>query len=341
MAISRNSLGRPRFGLSRYIKGPALEIGPGVAPFPVPPGTKRILAERKFDGSIVELFPELGPEAVAPEGDVYLDLDKDGLRMFAPDSLGSIIVSHVLEHTANPLRALTEIYRTLEIGGRAIIALPDRRLTFDRARPGTTVSHLVSEFASNVTEVADDHIIEFCQLVEGRASSEISASLIAHHRKRSIHAHCWTAEEFLAALLYLTKVDELRFDLIDFMGIEHSLDGGSDEEFVFVLEKVRETSLTRMLSQWADCISSNRLTDEARIPALVENLLNPLSLFLPTRAPENIDVAFLLQTWLSHRDLRAFECPLTEPNALAKWAIENSHKDARAASILSGALLDA
>jgi len=335
MPVSRDDLGRPRFGFSRYVKGPSLEIGPGVSPFPVPDNTVRILAERKFEGSIVDLFPELGPDAVAPKGDVYLDLDKDGLRQFPPNSLGSVIVSHVLEHTANPLRSLIEIHRVLRVGGRAIIALPDRRLTFDRARPGTSVAHLAVELLENVTEVSDDHIVEFCQLVEGRPLSEIDESLISHHRERSIHAHCWTAEEFFAAILFLTSSDDVQFDLLDFMGVEHSLGGKSDEEFVFVFEKTTTTSISRLMSQWADCLASNRITDVERIQHLAEIVVGPDSMLATKLEGVQTNPVKILATWLSHRDLRAFECPLVDPGLMSRWAVDNAYKDSPAEFILN------
>jgi len=312
---------------------PVLEIGPGVSPFPVPRGTTRILAERKFNGSILDLFPELGPDAVAPEGDVYLDLDIDGLRQFAPSSLGSVVVSHVLEHTANPLRAISETHRVLRPGGRSLIALPDRRLTFDRARPGTSVEHLASEFGRDVKEVADDHIIEFCIYVEGRDPSEISDSLIAHHRERSIHAHCWTAEEFLACIVYLVSIGEVGFDLVDFMGVEHSLDGVNDEEFVFVFEKSSNSSVGRLLEQWAECVSSNRLTEPGRIQSLASALASS-SLLRSSSSTAAFEMEKLLVLWLTHRDLRQFQCPLVSPDPLSDWARQNVVSDERARALV-------
>ena len=338
MEATRTRLGRPRYGLSRYLADPVLEIGPGISPFPVPKGTTRILAERPFKGSIIDLFPELGPDAIAPEGDVYLDLDTDGLRQFGPNSLGSVVVSHVLEHTANPLRAISEIHRVLRERGRTLIALPDRRLTFDRARPGTTVDHLAAEFVASIAEVADDHIIEFCIYVEGRAPGDISESLIAHHRERSIHAHCWTAEEFLAAVTYLISTNEVGFDLVDFMGVEHSIDGNNDEEFVFVFEKCSNSSVGRLLEQWAECVSSNRITEPSRLQSLATTLAQSSALFMASDRTPAEELEQLLFLWLANRDLRQFECPIVDPQPLAEWASQNSKSDDRVQSLQTRAV---
>ncbi len=326
-------LGRPRYGLSRHLHGTCLEIGPGISPFPTPIGTTRILAERPFEGSIVDLFPELGPVAIAPTGDIYLDLDTDGLRQFAAGSLGSVIVSHVLEHVANPIQALVEIHRVLEFGGTALIALPDRRFTFDKDREATTVSHCYAEFREGVTQVSDDHIIEFCRVVEQRSASDITPELIEHHRKRSIHVHCWDAEEFLALVIFLLSQGLVSFSLVDFMGIEQSKNGRDDEEFVFVLRKEPAAiTVDRLLEQWVDCVTSNQQLDTRRIIHLSQVLVSSTMMMAPeglTGTGSVVSGAQLLELWLTNRDLRQFVCPLVDPEPLQTWAESERGRDSR------------
>ena len=340
MTNAHSFAARPRFGMSRHLQDPCLEVGPGISPFPVPPGVRQILAEREFEGSLTELFPELGPDARAPKGDVYLDLDIDGLRQFAPASLGSVVVSHVLEHTANPVKALREIHRTLRDGGTALIALPDRRYTFDRDRQGTTVGHLMTEYEQCVSTVSDAHIIEFCKNVEKRSDSEVTAELIELHRKRSIHVHCWTAEEFFALILWLTNTQIVQFDLVDFMGIEQSIDGSADEEFIMVLRKVPSTSATRLAFQWGEFIASNLVVHRERIQHLATVLCAADSMFsesVDRSHPHFQDVSLnqIVASWLQHRDLRVHEFPLIDPSPMIDWAVLERETDTRAATCWS------
>jgi hypothetical protein len=43
-----------------------------------------------------------------------------------------IIGSHVIEHTPNPIKALRNGYRNFRTGGRLLLVLPDKNVTFTR-----------------------------------------------------------------------------------------------------------------------------------------------------------------------------------------------------------------
>ncbi|HEX6770824.1 MAG TPA: class I SAM-dependent methyltransferase, partial [Acidobacteriaceae bacterium] len=57
--------------------------------------------------------------------------DATNLSSIADGSYDFLLASHILEHVANPLRALREFRRVLKPKGHALILVPNRVLTFD------------------------------------------------------------------------------------------------------------------------------------------------------------------------------------------------------------------
>lgn len=75
-----------------------------------------------------------------------------------------VLASHVLEHIANPLRALREWSRVLNTGGVMLVLVPDKRYGFDRRRPFTSFEHLEADFAANTQETDLSHLDEVLSL---------------------------------------------------------------------------------------------------------------------------------------------------------------------------------
>jgi SAM-dependent methyltransferase len=80
---------------------------------------------------------------------------------FHDHSLDYVLASHVLEHVANPVAALAEWYRVLRPGGVIYLIVPDRRATWEHARPLTSVDHMLEDFARGTTAADTTHIDEF------------------------------------------------------------------------------------------------------------------------------------------------------------------------------------
>ncbi len=72
--------------------------------------------------------------------------------------------SHMLEHAANPLKALYEWVRILKDGGTLILVLPHKDATVDHRRPVTALDHLVADFANDVGEDDLTHLDEILAL---------------------------------------------------------------------------------------------------------------------------------------------------------------------------------
>ncbi len=72
--------------------------------------------------------------------------------------------SHVLEHIANPLKALFEWNRVLKEGGLLILVVPDKKISFDHLRPLTSFEHLVYDYCNNTLEDDITHLPEVLAL---------------------------------------------------------------------------------------------------------------------------------------------------------------------------------
>ena len=130
--------------IEKYLVGVGAEIGAFKTPLP---GIRPIYIDcfEEYAGSptLVDYF---GSATAMP---------------FRDSSLNYVAASHVIEHVANPLAALREWYRISRHGGFLYIVVPDRRYTFDRRRPLTTVPHLIEDFEKEVGDNDPTHIDDF------------------------------------------------------------------------------------------------------------------------------------------------------------------------------------
>jgi predicted SAM-dependent methyltransferase len=75
-----------------------------------------------------------------------------------------VLSSHVLEHCANALQALSEWIRVLKEQGLLVLVLPHKDGTFDHARPVTTMAHLIQDFDQGTDERDLTHLEEILRL---------------------------------------------------------------------------------------------------------------------------------------------------------------------------------
>jgi SAM-dependent methyltransferase len=96
-----------------------------------------------------------------------------------------LLSSHMLEHAANPILALSEWNRLLKNGGTFVLILPDRKFTFDHRRPVTTMEHLISDFNAGMTEDDLTHLPEVLALHDLEQDPEVRD--IVAFKLRSMH----------------------------------------------------------------------------------------------------------------------------------------------------------
>jgi SAM-dependent methyltransferase len=216
------------------ISGHGLEIGALHHPFPLPAGAAAEYADAMTREQAAALFPEVDASAMVEVGRI-VNLDEEGLAGWEPGSLDFVIISHVLEHLANPLAAIEQVFRILKVGGRAIIAIPDMRFTFDRFREATSFEHLWADYANGVRANSDEHYLDYLRGVAPRVFLEPKENLPGHvawARSRREHAHTWTSATFRECLLLSFERMKIRASILF-----ESMGDDNKAEYVAVLEK--------------------------------------------------------------------------------------------------------
>lgn len=75
-----------------------------------------------------------------------------------------VIASHVMEHLANPLRALLEWLPVLRVKGALLILVPDKGNAFDRNLPFRPCEHIQADFAADTQDDDSTHLDEVLSL---------------------------------------------------------------------------------------------------------------------------------------------------------------------------------
>jgi len=125
--------------------------------------------------------------------------DAADLSFIGDDTLDFVCSSHVLEHLANPLKAMAEWKRVIKKGGIVYAGVPDKRYTFDRKRPKTPLSHLIEDFEKNMDQSDKTHISEFLEKFDEnescRDSIEQRREDMRNNFESRVHHHVWIADD--------------------------------------------------------------------------------------------------------------------------------------------------
>jgi hypothetical protein len=279
----------PRSIIGRTLSGDVLEIGPGHEPFPIAPDARVRYADRRVEGGRDRNWPELVGLPRGPEPDINVNLDVDGLAPIEDRSLDVVIASHVIEHLANPIAALCEFERVLRRHGRLVLVVPDRNATFDSVRQPTPLAAVLAKFHRGLTYVEDEDIREFCSAIyyqrpihpsgvrEWYNPQRLDAQLLELHRRRSIHVHCWSPEEFAALIAGLLARGLACWKFADLY-----LPGDSRQiEFGLVLERGLSTGRTgsnQFIRDWTDAVVGAADHDPKRVATFACALRRDLAL---------------------------------------------------------------
>lgn len=187
-----------RQGGYRFVRGNGLEIGALHAPACLPPGVRVEYADLNSKAASMEIFPEINPAALVAV-DHVIDLDREGLRKFDSRSQDFVIANMVIEHVANPLAMIEEMFRVVRSGGHVVLSAPDKNYTFDKQRAVTSFEHVREEYEQGVTEIGDDHYIDFVAGISPQAmtgSNKAIASALRRARRRREPVHVWDSDAF-------------------------------------------------------------------------------------------------------------------------------------------------
>jgi hypothetical protein len=120
----------------------------------------------------------------------------------------TVVSSHTIEHTANPLKALRDWRRVTIEGGMLVLVVPHADGTFDHRRPITTLAHMHDDEKADVDESDVTHAEEILRLHDvsrdpGLASREVLEERVVDNLSlRSMHHHVFdtrTAWDLVAA----------------------------------------------------------------------------------------------------------------------------------------------
>jgi SAM-dependent methyltransferase len=209
-----------------YLRGRGLEIGALHNPLRVSSRAKVRYVDRLPVAGLRAQYPDLRDKNL-----VRVDVVDDGERL---ETVGTatqdfVIANHFLEHCQDPIRTLESFFRVLRPGGILYMAVPDKRLTFDRARPVTPLAHVLRDYAEGPAWSRRAHYEEYVSHVHRPATAEEARGIVEDMMARgySIHFHVWTQKELLE--LFLSLKDRLGFDI----EVAHK----NRDEFVLVLSK--------------------------------------------------------------------------------------------------------
>jgi SAM-dependent methyltransferase len=236
--------------LTRFLIGAGVELGPGHHPMPLLFSDVAVRYVDRWDPEQNRaLFPDVAEGSTFTTPDVIANLDVDRLSALDDASQDFVIASHLLEHLANPLAQLEDMHRVLKRGGVALIFLPDRRYTFDRQRSPTPLEHVIADYRDHVTVVSDEHLEDHLRKTgvwQESWTAEDRRREFAFNRDRSIHAHCWSADEFLPVLEHTILAMGMQWELLDAMFVEDVTDGF---EFGFALRRALEDADPSVVAQ--------------------------------------------------------------------------------------------
>lgn len=267
----------PRDLIGLSVRGDVLEIGPGSRPFTVALDANVKYADRSIEGGRDKNFPELIGQPPGVQAHYNIDLDTEGLSQLESNSFDGLVASHVIEHVANPLGVLGEFFRVLRDGGKLLLVVPDRTRTFDAVRLPTPFSVPLSKYRAGVTAVDEASIREFCDAIyrqppihprevrEWHNPALLDAARIALHRRRSIHVHAWSPEEFASLLVAGMSESSGLWRLNSLYFAEH-LSKSQAIEFAFLLEKIPSQNAQEQPRKFVEAWCEKVMSDAAVHP---------------------------------------------------------------------------
>lgn len=185
--------------IAKDLQGQGLECGPGTAAscYPIPLSASIRYLDRfdndagcnqDFSGE----FPKIDYKTTINEMEGVED-----------NSLDFIVHCHVIEHSRNPLAALKKAYEKLKPGGKLIMAVPDKRRTFDQPRALTKVKHIIEDYELGERADRDLEHVHCCKkiwidkgykMIWDMTDEEITGYL--NQNVIDIHWHTYTDKSF-------------------------------------------------------------------------------------------------------------------------------------------------
>jgi SAM-dependent methyltransferase len=126
--------------------------------------------------------------------------DASDLSIIPDGTYDFVLASHVMEHIANPLRALQEWKRVLRPAGTVLVVLPHMAATFDHRRHFTSFDHIEADFRANTQEDDLTHLDEVLALhdlsldPDAGSRQQFRERCLRNSSVRAMHHHVFSPE---------------------------------------------------------------------------------------------------------------------------------------------------
>ncbi|UBF26014.1 class I SAM-dependent methyltransferase [Kovacikia minuta CCNUW1] len=221
--------------VKRYLSGSGIEIGALHNPLQVPASVNVRYVDRMSTANLRKHYPELANKNLV---DVSILDDGEQLKSIENETQDFVIAHQFLEHCQDPITAISNMLRVLKQNGILYLSIPDKRYTFDAARPTTTIEHLLKDYEEGPKRSREEHFREWVTFVnlgyshpnQAKDSLQIETEmnrLMALNY--SIHYHAWTQSEMLELVLACKKKLNFTFEIELFLK--------NSDEAILVLRK--------------------------------------------------------------------------------------------------------
>lgn len=296
-AAELRTLLRHRLLGAALLAGDGLEIGAFHYPLALPPGARADYLDVETTAAARARFPELnGEELVEPRwlGDIV----SATIPALTGRRFDFVVMNHVLEHVANPIQALANVWAGINEDGLLAISVPDKHFTFDRSRPLTTFRHLVAEYYGNVTAVDPQHYVELLESATPDVFNDQARFLAALQQaaQRREHAHVWDSPSFRAFWQSTVRLLEIEAHVV----FESTADVNRFEYFAVIRRSInsepREADALRLLN----AVHATRPDLEQALPAAARTHAHDLLRWATTAGASIDSDAEVLRPFQTH-----------------------------------------
>lgn len=154
-----------------------------------------------------------------PLGQQYI-IEATAMGCLASGTYDFVLSSHVLEHTANPILALSQLLSLLKDQGTLVLILPHKDKTFDHRRTATTLEHLIDDYKAGMTEDDLTHLPEILALhdlardPEAGDMAAFKSRSMRNFENRCLHHHVFDTQLAIDIVEYvglkIQSVEEIR-----------------------------------------------------------------------------------------------------------------------------------
>lgn len=226
---------KPRKVLSyRYLRWEGIEIGGLHNPCPVNTSVTKVRYVDYLDEETIKnSYTELAETTLQK---VDFVCKADNLDKITDNSQDFIIGNHLFEHLENPIKTLIEWHRVLKNGGIILMAVPDKRRTFDINRERTTLEHIVLDYVDPSLDRDYEHYLEFAGITLTESEDVQQEAMKLKETNYSIHYHVFIEEDVQNIIDWCNENTNAKFEVVE---IKHTSKNTADNEFIFVLRAIK------------------------------------------------------------------------------------------------------